>query len=594
MLKNFLNENQIIVPSYQYYGGMSGFQDYGIFGFQIKNRLINLWREFFTGQDVHEVEIPTIMPHDILKASGHVDRFFDYVVYDRNGACFRADHRVKNFCRENNMSDIADRVDAMTAIELEEIINKHKMIDVDYARVVKKNLMVEVPSNTLVQNANPDFLRPELAQGIFVNFNTYMAYLQDGDDFHQFGIAQIGKSYRKEISPQPFIRMREFTQAEIEYFVNPGQKTHPEYIQYCDTEIPILTQKMQTDGVFTPQKIYVRDAVSNNMISHELMGYFLAKIYLFAKKIGLHEDKIRFRQHLSNEMAHYASQCWDLECLVMGSWLECVGCADRGCYDLTAHGIRNQNQPFTAKTKLSNPYNREVLIIKPNAKYWRGDMAKYIDKTKKYLANLDNDTLMEINNALVKSEVVNMYADGNSVYLSLENLDKPKITECTKDMFTISKETHNITHETFIPNVVEPSFGIDRLMYAVLEQNIWFREQDINKGTNEPRRAVLSLVNQLCPYDVAVFPLHKKDKMIEMAKQIRTALILQKYKCYIDDSGTSIGKRYTRADELGVKHVITVDPGTLDTGIVTIRNRDSMQQITIHYNDILKWLAEKN
>ena len=221
MLKTYLQENQFIIPSYQHYGGFSGFQDYGILGVKLKNNLLNLWRKIMLDTNIYEVEIPTIMPHAVLKASGHVDRFTDYVVYDSNGTCHRADHLAKKWFSEHNMPELADIVDSWDQGTLEKNINQYGMLD-SQIQVITKNLMIEVPSNTLILGTESDYLRPELAQGIFVNFKTYHTYFQHEDaDFKAFGIAQIGKSYRKEISPQPFVRMREFTQAEIEYFFDP-------------------------------------------------------------------------------------------------------------------------------------------------------------------------------------------------------------------------------------------------------------------------------------------------------------------------------------------------------------------------------------
>ena len=571
MLKTFLQENQIIVPSYQYYGGQTGFQDYGIIGCQIKNKIINTWREFFIGVDVNEVEIPAIMPHAILKASGHVDRFTDYVVYDMDGTCHRADHLAKAWFRENNMMDMADQVDSWDQPMLELQINKYVMLNVDYARVQKKNLMIECTA-ALAPSADSDFLRPELAQGIFVNFRSYQQFFQPGDSgFIPFGIAQVGKSYRKEISPQPFVRLREFTQAEIEYFVDPIAKTHLTYETYANNvSIPILTDAMQEDGITAPLNILLADAVEQRLISHQLMAYFLAKIYLFAKKIGLKEDKIRFRQHQRNEMAHYAIQCWDLECLVNGSWLECVGCADRGCYDLTAHSAKNPNQPLNAKRKLEMPITKTLTTIKPDVPRCSGLYGKLMNEIKTYFRDLDQESATAIREQIKSNP---------KIYLMIND----KKYEFETNMLEIQEKNITLTHEIFTPNVIEPSFGIDRLMYAVLEQNIWFRPED-------ERRAVLSLPKPLIVYDVAVFPLHKKEAMTVMADEIRSNLVAAGLKCYLDDSGTAIGKRYVRCDEIGVQYVVTVDPGSLTSGMVTVRDRDTMVQIIINSSEILNHL----
>jgi glycyl-tRNA synthetase len=569
MSKIFLQENQFIIPSYQHYGGFSGFQDYGILGLQIKNKLLNLWRDFFLGTDVHEVEIPSIMPHAVLKASGHVDRFTDYIVYDNEKICHRADHLAKKWFNDNNMTELINLVDSWDQETLELNINKYLMLGFE-VKVQKKNLMIEVPSNTLVPGADTDFMRPELAQGIFINFKTYQSYFQHEDaGFKSFGIAQIGKSYRKEISPQPFTRLREFTQAEIEYFCDPSNKAHSDFDSHKNIVIPILTDKMQEEGVDKVFKISVAEAVSQKIISHQLMAYFLAKIYMFAKKIGLNDDKIRFRQHQKNEMAHYASQCWDLECYVSGSWLECVGCADRGCYDLTAHSGSNTKQLLNAKRKLSEPKIITNITIKPDLSKMDG---KFLNKIKMYFKNLNQETAQ-----IIADKIKN-----NNMFVWI--IDQIEWT-FESSAFTIDEKIITITHETFVPHVIEPSFGIDRLMYAILEQNIWQREID-------ERRSVLSLPNELTIYDVAVFPLHKKEEMCKIADQIRSKLMEPGFKCYTDDSGTAIGKKYVRCDEIGVRNVITVDPGTLNNGIVTIRDRDSMVQITCHMDNIITWFKE--
>lgn len=600
MLKTYLLENQLIVPSYQHYGGFSGFQDYGINGFPLKNKLMNTWRNFFLGTDIHEVEIPTIMPNAVLKASGHVDRFTDYVVYDKNKVCYRADHLAKKFFNDNKMTDLANQVDAWDQDTLELYINKYAMVETDNGteiKVQKKNLMIEVPSNTLNPDAVTDFLRPELAQGIFVNFKTYQSYFQSEDSpFEQFGIAQIGKSYRKEISPQSFTRLREFTQAEIEYFVDPVNKSHPDFDSYKYTVIPILTQDMQESGSDTPLNMAVGLAVEKNLISHKLMAYFLAKIYLFAKKIGLKDGLIRFRQHQKNEMAHYAIQCWDLECKVNGSWLECVGCADRGSYDLTAHS--QGKLALNAKRMLSEPIVTTNIFIKPLISKM-GSYVKIFNDIKVYFRDLDQTTAKTLADKLQAGENI-------CVNIKRSNFaqDACATDTCTTNngfcifessMFDIEEKTSARLYEMFVPNVIEPSFGIDRLIYAILEQNVWQRDIKEKRKKNgvdvDEVRLVLSLPNDLVLYDVAVFSLHKKQDMFKMADSIRTVLIKNGLKCYTDDSGTSIGKKYVRCDEIGVKYVVTVDPGSLKTGLVTIRNRDTMEQIVVQNTQVLSHLV---
>ncbi len=530
--------------------------------------------------NVSEVEIPSIMPRSILKASGHVDRFKDFVVYDKNMTCYRADHLAKKWFTEKNMPDLANQVDSWDRETLEKNINKFAMLDSD-CKVFEKNLMIEVSSNTLNPTAEPDYLRPELAQGIFVGFKSYCDFYQTTDgEFRPFGIAQVGKSYRKEISPQSFIRMREFTQAEIEYFVDPLNKDHSEFDKYSSIGIPILTAEMQENGQTQVTHITISDAVKNEYISHKLMAYFLAKIYLFAQRIGLKNDLIRFRQHRQNEMAHYAIQCWDLECLVNGSWLECVGCADRGSYDLTAHS--NSYQTLNAKRKLNTPKKQVEYMITPIiSKFDKKD----IGSVKNLFKSFDSETA---------AGFVDMLRNENH---RLKNIDRSNMSpsieiggkklDIDESMVEIKTRETTITHETFVPHVIEPSFGIDRLIYATIFQNLTQRPED-------NRRLVLSIPPNLSLYDVAVFPLHKKPDMISCADSIRTTLQNNGYKCYTDDSGMSIGKKYVRCDEIGVRWVITVDPGTLNKNIVTIRDRDSTKQTEVPVANIVSTIHKLN
>lgn len=577
-LRTCLQENHYILPSYQAYGGFSGYQDYGILGCRVKNKLLEIWRNTFINDDsdtIVEIETPNVMLYDILKASGHVDRFTDYVVYDEAGVCHRADHLVKNWFKDNNMKSMADKVDSMDQSQLEFNINKYKMLvkadskhNGQY-KVEKKNLMFEVASWT-VQN-NLDFLRPEQAQGIFVNFKNCQQFLQREPPF---GIGQIGRSYRKEISPQQFTRMREFTQAEIEYFVDPLNKTHNNFKYYETVSIPLMTAQMQTKNDHFASMVTIKEAVDRAMVSHELMAYFLAKIYQFALKVGLKEDKIRFRQHMPHEMSHYASECWDLETFVNGDWLECIGVADRGSYDLQSH-TTSSNTQFKARRVLDKP------LIYTQYKV-RLDM-KQIGLRYKDLASKISQHFNNLSQSDIQNMKTTMFKDGDTTYVCIDDT----ICVLTKDMVRVDEDTKSTTYEDYIPHVIEPSFGIDRLIYSIFEQNFWSRE-------NDEQRIVLSLPHVLAPYDVAVFALSKNDKLIPVVNQIRSTLQTSGFKCYTDNSSTNIGKRYARVDEMGIKFVITVDFDSLNDNHVTIRERDTMNQVRVSMENIIESLNKIN
>lgn len=553
-MKKFLSANQIIIPSYQHYGGLTGYQDYSINGTKIKNNLIRLWRDEFIekSSNIHEVDIPTVVHSSVLRASGHVDRFADYVVIDDTGTEHRADHLVKSWASSNN---VEINVDVMDANMLENYINSHNILSNKNSRVISKNLMFQL---------NNEYLRPELAQGIFVNFEIYNSYV-NVNDFKPFGIAQIGKSYRKEISPQPFIRMREFTQAELEYFFDPMTPNHNGYESIKNVIVRLWTENMQINNQ-TEINISIKEAVDSGLIIHELMAYFIVRIAEFAKLIGLSDDKVRFRQHCSNELAHYANQCWDLECLVEGKWLECVGCADRGCYDLNAH---SQIQPLIAHRTLSTAikhtdYKIKALPSKLKEKFKNTEIKKIMD----HFDNLQSDKIQMYVKCINNTE---------SIITVIDSIEY----DIPYDFFEIKNILRTVDHEIFTPHVIEPSFGIDRLIYAIIDHNLIMRND---------RRICLSLVPKLAIYDFACFPLHKKESMILIANKIREHLCHMGLKCFMDDTSISIGKKYVRCDELGVRYVITVDPSSLETGKVTIRERNSMQQLYHDTDSIFDYL----
>src|SRR5690606_14586648 len=138
------------------------------------------------------------------------------------------------------------------------------------------------------------------------------------------------KSFGNEISPrQGLLRVREFLMAEIEHFVDPENKAHPNFKDVEHIKLKFLPKDVQEPGRSDLIEKTVGEAVQSGMVDNQTLGYFLARIALFLEKIGIDQNKIRFRQHMANEMAHYATDCWDAELHTSYGWIECVGCADR-------------------------------------------------------------------------------------------------------------------------------------------------------------------------------------------------------------------------------------------------------------------------
>ncbi len=149
-----------------------------------------------------------------------------------------------------------------------------------------------------------------------------------------FAAAQIGLGFRNEIAPRNgLLRVREFCMAEIEHFVNPNDKKHPKFRNIADVELVLFPADAQL-GTGRTVTMTIGDAVRQGIVNNETLGYFMARTQQWVTRIGVNPSKMRFRQHLKTEMAHYAADCWDLEIKMSYGWIECAGHADRACYDL--------------------------------------------------------------------------------------------------------------------------------------------------------------------------------------------------------------------------------------------------------------------
>ncbi|RMX45527.1 hypothetical protein pdam_00008406 [Pocillopora damicornis] len=349
-LEDLLKRRFFFVPSFEIYGGVAGLYDYGPSGCAMEANMINIWKSHFVLEEqMLEIRASLLTPHSVLKTSGHVDRFADFMVKDiKTGDCYRADHLLEGHLeklladkkleeeKRQEYESVIGQVDNYGMKELGELLKKYNtkspVTGNDLTDPVEFNLMFSTsigPSGLI-----PGFLRPETAQGIFVNFKRL---LEANNGRLPFASAQIGPAFRNEISPRSgLLRVREFTLAEIEHFVDPSDKSHPKFENVSSQTLRLFPSEHQIEGK-PPLEITVGDAVNQKIVSSQTMGYFLGRVFLFLLKVGADPSKIRFRQHMFNEMAHYACDCWDAELLTSYGWIECVGCADRACYDLSVH-----------------------------------------------------------------------------------------------------------------------------------------------------------------------------------------------------------------------------------------------------------------
>ncbi|AAB98213.1 glycyl-tRNA synthetase (glyS) [Methanocaldococcus jannaschii DSM 2661] len=553
--------------SFEIYGGIAGFVDYGPLGCLLKNNIISKFREqYIIKEGFYEIESPTVTPYEVLKASGHVDNFTDPIVECKNCLeSFRADHLIEEFVDVDT--------EGKTLKELDELIRKHNIrcpkCGGELGEVKKFNLM-------FVTSIGPGgkrtgYMRPETAQGIFIQFRRLAQFFRNK---LPFGVVQIGKSYRNEISPrQGVIRLREFTQAEIEYFVHPERKEHEKFDLVKDEVVPLLPAERQMDENLSDDekviKISIGEAVEKGIIRHQTIAYFIALTKRFLEAIGIDKDKIRFRQHLPNEMAHYAIDCWDAEIYTERfGWIECVGIADRTDYDLRSHSAHSGVE-LSVFVELDEEREIETYEINLNYKVVGKIFKKDTKAIEAYINNLSEKEKEEF--------VKNIENDGKVII----NIDGKEF-EILKDYVEIKKVKKVIKGEKVIPHVIEPSYGIDRITYCLLEHS--YREEE--------DRVYLDLKPSIAPIKAYVLPLVNKDDMPKIAKEIEQMLRENGIIAEYDDSG-AIGRRYMRADEIGVPFCITVDGQTLEDRTVTVRERNTREQVRVKIDELVDYLKER-
>ncbi|MDX8416794.1 glycine--tRNA ligase [Absicoccus intestinalis] len=431
------------------YGGLSNTWDFGPLGIELKDNIKKAWWKRFIHEDPNNVGIQSaiLMNPEVWVASGHVGGFSDPLMDCKEcKSRFRADQLIEE-ATHNEVSAAG-----MSNEEMEQFIKDHEIAcpkcgAKNFTGIRQFNLMFKTYQGVLEDAKNAIYLRPETAQGIFVNFKNVQRSMRKKIPF---GIGQIGKSFRNEITPGNFIfRTREFEQMELEFFCKPG--TDKEWFEY-----------------------YCKACVQ------------------FLKDLGLDEKNIRLRAHDPEELAHYSNGTSDIEYNFQDpiGWGELWGIADRTDFDLKAHQEHSKQ--------------------------------------------------------------------------SLEYFDPQ-------------------TNEKYIPYVIEPSVGVERLILAVMSEA--YEIEHLEKED----RTVLKLHPFLAPYKVAILPLSKKLKepAMDVFKQLCDVC-----SCTYDETG-SIGKRYRRQDAIGTPYCITVDFDTQEDHCVTVRDRDTMEQVRVPLDELEAYITKR-
>jgi glycyl-tRNA synthetase len=317
-------------PEPEIYGGLAGFYTYGPLGKLLKNKVENSVRKVFNFHGMRELEGPTILPDEVWKASGHLETFSDRVVKCKKcHNVFRADKII-----EEKYDEVAD------AFSDEKILSfiKDKEIKCPSCKgnfenkINKQSLMMK----TQVAGKEAS-LRPETATVTYLPFLRNLQYFRGKIPF---GVFQIGKAYRNEISPrQNVLRGREFTQAEGQLFVDPNEKNNWDKFDLIkNDEMPFWDWNSQ-ESEKKQEFITIEEAFKKKYVGSKVYSWCLWLAYIHFVNFGIPVEKIRLRQHGPDEKAFYAKDAWDIEIKLNNyGWTEVCGVHDRGDYDLKKHG----------------------------------------------------------------------------------------------------------------------------------------------------------------------------------------------------------------------------------------------------------------
>jgi glycyl-tRNA synthetase len=409
------------------------------------------------------------------------------------------------------------------------------------------NLMFKTFVGPVESEDNVAYLRPETAQAIFAQFKNV---LETSRQKVPFGIAQVGKAFRNEVTPRNFtFRSREFEQMELEFFIKPD-----EVIEAIHGTVFIPTPNSQ---LLSPEPNWGWQAW------HQ---YWVEERVRFYEGIGLSRATLGFHRQTPAELAHYARACTDIlfkfpfskkdeHGNVTGDELE--GIAARSDFDLSQH------QRFSGKP-----------------------MGVFDDELRAAWAKLPKEK---------QDDLWKRYYDNRKNYLTKSAKPDETPEQISKQA---TDDANGLARGQYIPHVIEPSAGVDRLILALIANAYSEITETDDKGKSETR-VTMKFHPRVAPIKAAIFPLLKnKPELVKKAQEVRD-LLRPWMNVYYDESG-SIGKRYARQDEAGTPFCVTIDFDTLgekpelnlkDT--VTIRHRDDGKQERIAIGELLNWLLPK-
>jgi glycyl-tRNA synthetase len=355
-LAAYLSEKDFVYgPEPELYGGIAGFYTYGPLGKRLKNNVETVIRNAFNQNRFFEIEYPLIAPAAVWKASGHLDHFNDpTIVCSKCKSSFRADKLLAEAGDEKAEHYSDDDLVKQFRVHDLKCPNCKGRFDLAIKRY---SLMLK----TTIGSDTEAYNRPETATTTYLPFKHYLNFFRNK---LPFGVFQIGKAFRNEISPrQHLLRQREFTQAESQFFIHPDEKKEFHAFDAVKNDpLPLWTEEQQKKEQ-DPKMIPLSDALSKKILKNKAFAWNLWLAYRLFTRMGIPAEKMRLRQHYSDERAFYSEDTWDLEAnLNAFGWTELCGISDRTDYDLRQHA-KFSKQKLVARLSDGTEFVPHVIEI---------------------------------------------------------------------------------------------------------------------------------------------------------------------------------------------------------------------------------------
>ena len=599
-----------IYQSSEIYGGINGFWDYGPLGAELKRNVKELWWNTMTRQrdDVVGLEATIIMHPKIWEASGHVATFADPMSTCRQcKKLVRADQiwemlpenawaqAIAELCPgglveggkllawakgkgqriaphlalvrnpEVTLSFLAERIQnnptPLSTTELYQflateqfkttgLMNPCPHCGGELTPARPFNLMFKTHYGPVESDENICYLRPETAQAIFAQFKNV---LETSRQRVPFGIAQVGKAFRNEVTPRNYtFRSREFEQMELEFFIKPDEVVEAISGKVATTAEAFGVPSRSGADVPEPAKAGTPNQPQPNWGWEAWHKYWVEERIEFYEGIGLPRTTLEEYWQRPEELAHYAKACVDILFKFPFGTQELEGIAARSDFDLSQH------ERFSGKPM--GVFDEEL----------RGAWAK-LDEAR-------------------KAELSKRYYEARRKYLTKMGVEPAKAENEAKE------DADGLAKGQYIPHVIEPSAGVDRLILALICNAYSEATETDGKGKTETR-VILKFHPRVAPIKVAVLPLLKnKPDLVGKAQEVRD--LLRPWMNVFYDDGGSIGRRYARQDEAGTPFCVTIDFDTLGEkpellNTVTVRHRDDGRQERLAIGELLNWLLPK-